>query len=132
MHDAVTGNPLGAQAPRELPAVLQATARVSERDVNTPKYEGISKHKHPWQPGRRGSLCPKEIPCQQAQDLLLTSVLVGAARFATHGGQAFCAREHHPGVWHGYPVGWREVPPKVRIEWIRAGLISRRQVKDNW
>jgi hypothetical protein len=100
--------------------------------AKTVKYEGNPKHKHPWQHGRRGSLCPKEIGLDLAQALLAGSVTSGAARFATHGGQAFCAREHGADLWHGYPVGWREVPPEIRSEWVRSGLISRQDIRRNW
>jgi len=119
-------------AARRLPwAIVIATEKMAD-DVKLPKYEGNPKHKHPWQPGRRGSLCPKEIDVERAQELLAASVEIGAVRFATQGGRAFCAREHRAGAWHGYPVGWREVPPKIRGEWLSAGLIARRDVKENW
>ena len=108
-----------------------AAAKMAE-DIKLPKYEGNPKHKHPWQPGRRGSLCPKEIGLERAQELLADSVKMDALRFATQGGRAFCAREHGADLWHGYPVGWREVPPSIRSEWLRSGLISRRDVRQNW
>ena len=28
-------------------------------------------------------------------------------------GRAYRAQEHLPNRWHGYPVGWGEVPPKL-------------------
>lgn len=95
-------------------------------------YEGNPKHKEPWQPGRRGSLCPASITIDVAQQLLDGSVAVGAARYATAEGIAFCAHEHRPGAWHGYPVGWREVPAPLRIDWIASGALRRSDVRKNW
>jgi len=96
------------------------------------KYEGNPKHKEPWQPGRRGSLCPAGIDPRAAQRLLDDSVSEGARRYATLRGQAFCAQEHRAGFWHGYPVAWREVPPALWHEWIQNGLVKRSQVRSNW
>jgi len=106
-----------------------ASPRQSRRAMT---YEGSPKHREPWQPGRRGSLCPREIELHEAQRLLAGSVCVGAARYATWRGQAFCAREHRTGFWHGYPVAWREVPPVVRLEWVRSRLVSKSEVRKNW
>jgi len=94
-------------------------------------YEGNPKHKEPWQPGRRGSLCPRSVDARVAQQLLEESVPVGSARYAIWQGQPFCAREHGPGLWHGYPVGWHEVPPAVRNDWIQSGLVTRSQIRRN-
>lgn len=96
------------------------------------KYEGSPKHKEPWQPGRRGSLCPRELDARAAQRLLVGSVAVGHARYAAWQGQAFCARQHRDGFWHGYPVAWREVPPDVRREWVRRRLVTKSQVHCKW
>lgn len=62
-----------------------AASRIAE-DIAVPTYEGNPKHKHPWQPGRRGSLCPKEIGLARAQELLAGSVEIDAVRYATHEG----------------------------------------------
>src|SRR6266487_4452398 len=88
-------------------------------DGNRMVYEGNPKHKHPWQPGRKGSLCPSSITLPQAQELLEGSVVRGSARFAVLSGQAYCAREHRSDRWHGYPVQWHEVPPDVQATWVR-------------
>lgn len=95
-------------------------------------YEGNPKHKEPWQPGRRGSMCPRSITLELAQKLLDGSVAAGGARYATVEGVAFCAREHRPGSWHGYPVAWREVPADVRLAWLEAGVVRRADVRKNW
>ena len=98
----------------------------------SPRYEGSPKHKHPWQHGRRGSLCPQEITPEVAQALLEESQVDGTTRYATHEGLAFCAREHQPGRWHGYPVRWHEVPPPLRRVWQETGLVTKSQIRSNW
>ncbi len=94
-------------------------------------YEPNPKHKDPWQPGRRGSLCEAEVR-PQAQDLLETSILwEDGRRYAVYEGMAYCAQESG-GKWHGYPVGWREVPQKLALRLRREGLVSKRQLDRFW
>ena len=93
-------------------------------------YESNPKHSEPWQRGRRGSLCPEEVR-GIAADLLAGSEPVEARRYAVFGGKEFCAQEHRPGVWHGYPVGWKEVPPELRGRWRRQGRVRNRDIKQN-
>jgi hypothetical protein len=95
------------------------------------QYEGNPKHKEPWQRGRRGSLCPKDIDLKRAQTLLDQSEAFGRKRFAAFEGSAYCAMEHREGRWHGYPVGWSEVPPAVRSLMIEKGKVTRREIKQN-
>ncbi len=92
------------------------------------KYESNAKHSEPWQRGRRGSLCPKEVK-PLAADLLAQSVLHGSKRYATHGGKAYCAQQSVADVWHGYPVAWREVPPDVVQAWTSKDIALRRVVR---
>ena len=92
------------------------------------RYELNPKHKEPWQRGRKGSLCP-EMPEHLAQELLNESVEYGRKRYACHEGRAFCAQEHRSDRWHGYPVSWNEVPPKLKNAWILEGKVTRRQTK---
>ena len=96
------------------------------------QYEGNPKHKEPWQRGRRGSLCPKEIDLKRAQTLLDQSEAFGRKRFAAFEGRAYCAMEHLEGRWHGYPVGWSEVPPRVRNALVETKQVTRREMKRNW
>jgi Zn-dependent peptidase ImmA (M78 family) len=75
-------------------------------------YEPNPKHKEPWQRGARGSRCPKDA---DGPALLAASEIDPkhpGKRYATDGGQAYCGQQHLPGRWHGYPVKWREVPPR--------------------
>ena len=95
------------------------------------EYESNPKHSEPWQRGRRGSLCPTEVR-RTAAELLAGSELVEARRYAVYGGKAYCAQEHRSGVWHGYPIGWKEVPPALRVRWRRQQLVKNRDVRQNW
>lgn len=95
-------------------------------------YEGNEKHKYPWQAGRRGSLCPTEVTVEMAQEILFErSVADGdKQRFgADSSGRAYCARSHREGRWHGYPVGWKEVPVKFQKALHYLGLVTTRELK---
>ena len=94
------------------------------------EYKSNQKHSEPWQRGRRGSLCPKEVR-GIAAELLDGSELVETRRYAIHDGKAYCAQEDRPGIWHGYPVGWKEVPHQLRLRWRRQRLVSNRDIKKN-
>ena len=96
------------------------------------RYESNLKHKEPWQRGRRGSLCPNNIDLTIAGRLLTDSERMGSKRYAVHEGRAYCAQEGEAGVWHGYPVGWREVPEKLRRKWQKEGCVRRGDVKRYW
>ena len=96
------------------------------------RYEGSSKHRDPWQPGRRGSLCPKDLDQAIVQQLLEASELVGNKRYAVYEGRAYCAQQHRADTWHGYPVGWGAVPETLRRNWRREGRLRRRDIKDHW
>lgn len=58
------------------------------------RYEGSPKHREPWQPGRRGSLCPNDLNQSIAKQLLADSVLMGNKRYAVYQGRAYCAQQH--------------------------------------
>lgn len=55
----------------------------------------------------------------------------GGKRFTTDGIRAYCAQRHDSerDLWHGYPVGWDEVPPAIVSGWIAAGTVSARSIK---
>ena len=92
------------------------------------QYDPSKKHKSGQSPSRRGSLCP---PGVNASGLLRSSVLDGRKRFATDGQRAFCGQCHDwdRDLWHGYPIDWDEVPPKILRDWIYQGAVSSRTVK---
>jgi hypothetical protein len=99
-----------------------------------PVYEGNPKHKAPWQPGRKGSLCPSDISLEAARRLLVSSVVEGKRRYAVDKGRAFCAQQRDAAKnrWHGYPVGWREVPASVRQQCMQSGVAGTRDIKRHW
>lgn len=95
-------------------------------------YESNPKHKHPWQRGRKGSLCPKSMSIPP-QELLEKSVLGSdGKRYATCEGRCYCAQEHQSGHWHGYPIGWNEVlDQKLVRAWLDEGTISKKDLRNN-
>lgn len=96
------------------------------------KYEPNAKHKEPWQPGARGSLCP---PGVDGPTLLADSVVDPSQpgkRYATDGERAYCGHEHAPDCWHGFPVEWRRVPERLRRQWLADHRVSRRSIKEYW
>ena len=96
------------------------------------KYEPNRKHKEPWQPGARGSLCPSDA---DGPALLVDSAVDPnhpGKRYATDGKLAYCGHEHSPGCWHGFPVEWRKVPQKLRDEWLAQRRVTKRSVKEHW
>src|SRR4030042_1578354 len=94
-------------------------------------YKCNPKHKEPFQPGRKGSLCPKSVKQEKAQELLDQSVEEGGHRYATLEGRAYKAIGDK-GIFHGFPIGFREVPQKVLNAWKREGKITRKQIRDGW
>ena len=64
--------------------------------------------------------------------MLAGSVAVGARRYAVRQGVAYRAQEHSRGVWHGHPVGWRQVCESLRRRWIRERRVCRRDVGRHW
>ncbi len=100
-------------------------------------YDGSvnDKHKHPWQRGRRGSLCPSGMSPETAQRLLDESEPTPGKdepRWSTDGTIAYAAHEHVDGRWHGHPVGWKEVPEGLRTRWVDTGRVTGRHVRRYW
>jgi len=104
----------------------------SGRSIPSLLYEPNDKHKKPWQRGKRGSLCPKSVDMVSAEQLLEGSLLEGTKRYATDGVRAYCAQEHLADRWHGYPIGWEEVPPKIRAGLVEREGVSNRSVRQHW
>jgi hypothetical protein len=94
-------------------------------------YECSDKHKHPWQRGRKGSLCPRTIS-KEPQSLLNESINMEGKRYATCDGQCFCAQEHRQDFWHGYPIGWQEVPESQWRRWLKDGKITKGDIQRYW
>jgi len=96
------------------------------------RYEPNPKHKQPWQRGARGSLCPSDADGPALLEVSEADPNRPGKRYATDGVRAYCAHEHGPGLWHGFPVEWRRVPPKLRDAWLANGRVSKRSVKEYW
>ena len=96
------------------------------------RYESNPKHKIPWQTGRRGSQCPKTVDLETARRLLSESEPEGDKRYTVHEGRAYCAQRHGADTWHGHPVGWEEVPEKLRRKWLDDGRLQRGDIKKHW
>lgn len=96
--------------------------------AHTMLYEPNPKHKSDPTPGVHGSLCPQDV---DPQALLQQSQQYGRKRYATDGEWAFCAMCHDAerDRWHGYPVGWAEVPPTLRAQWVQDGKVATRIVR---
>ena len=50
------------------------------------RYESNPKHSDPWQRGRRGARCPRDIDSVRAQQLLSASEVSGKKRYAVSEG----------------------------------------------
>lgn len=98
------------------------------------RYEPNPKHKEPWQPGKKGTLCPPpaELSLTIAARMLRDSVLDGTKRYGHHAGKAFAAQEHLAGCWHGYPAGGVEVPASIRQTWLSSTQIRKQDLKRHW
>ncbi|MFW6106887.1 MAG: hypothetical protein ACOC8H_01875 [bacterium] len=112
----MSSGPPESDRPEELPAL---------------EYESNPKHSEPWQIGKRGSICDNEVR-PHAAELLRESVLWEGKRYAVFEERPYCAQEHLPGRWHGYPVGWVEVPAKLALQWQREGRVSKRNRRKYW
>ena len=96
------------------------------------KYEPYpEKHKHPK---GFGSLCPKDMPLEAAQELLDRAVMVdglgNGKLWAALGEWCFCAHRSPgsgPDAWHGFPVIGGEVDERVLNRLEEDGLITSRQ-----
>lgn len=98
-------------------------------------YESSAKHSRPWVVGVKGSQCPREISLEAAQAMLGASeVAVNSPkkRYATDGQRAYCAMEHEPGRWHGWPVGWYEVPEALWRKWQQEGRVRHSDINRHW
>ena len=96
------------------------------------RYECNRKHKLPWQRGRKGTLCPKHIDQVMAQQLLEESEAAEDSRYSVYEGRAYRAQQHGEDAWHGYPVGWVEVPEKLRNKWRKEGRLRRKDLREHW
>lgn len=96
------------------------------------RYEPNPKHKEPWQRGAQGSLCPPEADGAALLAVSEPDPDHPGKRFATDGHRAYCAHEHSPGRWHGFPVEWRTVPAKLRSAWLSDDRVTKRDLRTFW
>ena len=45
---------------------------------------------------------------------------------------AYRAQQHGTEVWHGYPVGWVEVPESLRNKWRAEGRVQKKDIGEHW
>lgn len=96
------------------------------------RYEPNPKHKDPWQPGRKGSLCPRGTDGPGLFAAALRDPENEHLRWATDGKNFFAARSSRhldaSGAlsWHGYPVAHLDIPVEVMRAWVASGAVSRR------
>ena len=99
------------------------------------RYVPNPKHKLPWQPGARGTLCPKQADGEKLFRTATQDPDHPGKRYNTDGDQAYCAQsgnvfdEDGNELWHGYPVNWRNVPAVVQRAWIADGRIPRLRLR---
>lgn len=101
------------------------------RRYDTGDYQ---KHKTP---GGWGSLCPHPAPADlDPQALLDGAVLVERVAYNVQDDQAYCAREHLPEVWHGYPIPWDQLPVEAVTGLVERGRLTmaryRKGLRRNW
>ena len=123
LHSGASAGDQESQAP-----AVANVVRLSPKEGAVVQYRPRNKHKQYPSPGRRGSICPKDVDAPQ---LLRDSVPDGNQRYATDGERAYCAQCDDPeqDIWHGYPVSWNDVPQKIVNGWINERLVRRSTVR---
>ena len=95
-------------------------------------YEPSQRHCEPITAQNPGVKCPK-WSVQIAQTLLDAAQPVGDKLQATCEGVGFVAQRtcttEEGEVWHGYPEAWDKMDVKLKKEWLKAGLISRKNLR---
>lgn len=100
-------------------------------------YMGNPRHKQPWQPGARGTMCPSDVDGVALFAAATADPTKPGKRYNTDGRTAYCA---HPDTknptdpeqtitWHGFPVSWREVPISVQRQWVAEGRLRKPKLK---
>ncbi|QLA15246.1 hypothetical protein [Desulfolutivibrio sulfoxidireducens] len=98
-------------------------------------YECNPKHKEPWQPGRKGTLCPRDKNLDP-QKMLADSIIDGNKRFSTSDGIAYAAQCHKKDesteYWHGYPEAWSNIPYAIKKKWLTENKVKRQHLRKFW
>lgn len=91
-------------------------------------YRPSEKHCEPLTAQKPGTKCPR-WSAARAQELLDQSERMGDKRVATRHGLAFVAQYGNDGTWHGYPESWDKIEGAIRAQWLAAGRIRRRDLR---
>lgn len=99
-------------------------------------YVSNPRHKNPWQPGERGTLCPRGVDGRTLFENATPDPGNPSKRYNTDGTNAYCAHpdkkhfdEGETVTWHGFPVEWRQVPCAVQRDWIKEGRIKKLRLR---
>lgn len=97
-------------------------------------YVSNPRHKQPWQPGARGTLCPSDVDGAKLFQSATADPKNPCKRYNTDGENAYCAHPDRKDLladvsWHGFPVNWREVPTSVQRQWIADGRLTRLRLR---
>lgn len=77
-------------------------------------------------------MCEGDITREEAQGMLDESIVYGQRRYAVRNERAYSGAEHRLGHWHGWPVGWKEVPPAIFTQFQEQGKVSKRSRRQFW
>ena len=94
-------------------------------------YEANPKHKHSPTPGRRGTLCPRNVDGAVLFATAIADPRNARQRFNILDGEAYRALTTNmvdaagEDVWHGHPLPLEDVPVAVQRQWIVDGHLSR-------
>lgn len=94
-------------------------------------YEPNPKHKHSPTPGRRGTLCPREVDGAALFATAVPDPRNAGQRFNILNGEAYRALPTNAvngagdDLWHGHPFPLDKVPAAVQKQWVAAGLLRR-------
>jgi len=96
-------------------------------------YERSGRHSEPITAQNPGVKCPP-MSYSEAQKVLDSAERVGNTLQATQGGVGYVARRTRTTrdgeIWHGYPEAWDKMDPKLKMRWLKQGLIKRRDIRD--
>lgn len=94
-------------------------------------YEPNPKHKHSPTPGRRGTLCPRDVDGPTLFATALADPRNARQRFNIRNGEAYRALPTNAvngvgdDLWHGHPFALEDVPAAVQKQWVANGLLPR-------
>ena len=99
------------------------------------RYVSNPRHKAPWQPGARGTQCPRDVDGEKLFGTATADPKNPRKKYNTDGTHAYCAHSNNVedkagnALWHGFPVNWRDVPGPVQRIWLSEGRITRLRLR---